>query len=114
MLRWGDCAGWRRARRGQRAWEHRARYRVAIGNIRRESLRVFKVGIFTAIGLFAMATPPANPAHPVTPAGVAVAGGLIAATVSMVWGSWLDRRERILLLAELDAALPRGGIPVDD
>ena len=71
------------------------RYRLALGTIRREFIRGLVNAIFLGIGIVAAVTP-ANPNS--TPLGVAVALGLLMASVSYNANSALDRADRIYLM----------------
>ena len=84
-----------------------AREIVAGASIRTEALQVIIQAIFTAIGIAAMVTAPADPGQSVTPLSVIVAGGLIVAAVLLVVKALFDRRDRqrvIELLSDKDTS----------
>lgn len=71
------------------------RRRIAVGTIRRETVRGLVNAIFLGIGVVAALTP-ANPAA--TPLGVAVSLGLLLASMAYNLNSYLDRRDRVYLM----------------
>ena len=88
------------------AWEALADYRalggrqngrrvVAIGNIRREIIRIGADVAFLGVGLYA-GTVPANP-H-ATMLGVVLTSCLVVGSLGFNLNSWLDRRDRIYLM----------------
>lgn len=84
------------------AGKNGARRIVAIGNIRREVFRVALQAIFSGIGIYLMTQPPANAAKPITRGAIVLTVGMVAAALSIVASSSLDRRERIRLIAYID------------
>jgi 4-hydroxybenzoate polyprenyltransferase len=68
---------------------------VAIGNIRRETIRIFADLVFLAVGIYAGLTP-ANPAATFT--GLLVTLALVIGSLGFNLNSWLDRADRIYLM----------------
>jgi hypothetical protein len=71
------------------------RRRIALGTVRRESVRGLVNAIFLGIGLVALLTPAPES---ITPLGVAVSLGLLMASVAYNLNSALDRADRIYLM----------------
>lgn len=72
---------------------------IAFGHYRNEIMRMWMFGIITMVGAVAMATPPAVKHAKVTPVSLAITLGLLAITGILVTSSFLDRRQRDLVLA---------------
>lgn len=72
---------------------------IAFGHYRNEIMRLWMFAIITLVGAIAMATPPAIKHPKVTPVSLAITVGLLAITGILVTSSFLDRRQRDLVLA---------------
>jgi hypothetical protein len=71
---------------------------IAYGHYRNEIIRIISFVIITSVGAAAMLTPPAVPHQPVTPVSLVVTIGLLLLTALLVAASFMDRRQRDLLL----------------
>lgn len=71
---------------------------IAFGHYRNELLRLWMFLVVCGIGIVAMITPPSNRHQPVTPVGIAITLGLFTITAALVLASFLDRRQRDLLI----------------
>jgi hypothetical protein len=84
---WADYAALGSMQNGRRT--------VALGNIRREVVRIFADLAFLAIGIYA-GFQPANPAATLT--GLLITSCLVIGSLAFNANSWLDRRDRIYLM----------------
>lgn len=75
---------------------------IAFGHYRNEVLRIALFGIIIAVGVAAMITPPATSNQKITPVSIAITIGLLAITAILVAASFLDRRQRDLMMEEYD------------
>lgn len=74
---------------------------IAFGHYRNEVIRMMMCGVIVAVGIAAMITPPiANAPKHTTPVSLAITIGLFMLTALIVSSSFLDRRQRDLLMRD--------------